>query len=167
MTRPVVDDFRGQHRWLSNFHLVKVQLGEPFVDGLTYPSTEHAYQAAKSDDPGYRASILACRTPGDAKRLSATPKSRALTRPDWQSHSLQVMLDLLRKKFRYPDLKEKLLATGDALLVEGNVWHDNFWGDCRCGGVNCGDGKNYLGKHLMRVRAELRFEDELRAIYQA
>lgn len=166
MTRIIIDDFRGDYRWLSNYHLVKVQLGAPFIDDVTYPSTEHAYQAAKSDDPAYRAAILACPKPGDAKRLSATPESKALTRPDWQQHSLGVMLDLLRKKFRYPDLKERLLGTGNAMLIEGNTWHDNFWGTCHCGREGCGNGKNYLGKHLMRVRAELRFEDELRAIYQ-
>lgn len=39
----VIDDFRGAYRWLSNFHLSPVEL-----DGLIYPSTEHAFQAAKT-----------------------------------------------------------------------------------------------------------------------
>jgi len=49
-----------------------------------------------------------------------------------------------------------LLATGDTKLLEGNRWHDNFWGNCDC--PNCRDkpGLNYLGKILMRVRLELR-----------
>ncbi len=48
------------------------------------------------------------------------------------------------------DLAQRLLATGDAELVEGNNWGDRFWGICR------GEGRNELGKILMKVRDELR-----------
>lgn len=42
------------------------------------------------------------------------------------------MEQLIRMKFtRYADLREKLLATGDAQLVEGNTWNNRFWGVCR------------------------------------
>jgi predicted NAD-dependent protein-ADP-ribosyltransferase YbiA (DUF1768 family) len=41
-------------------------------------------------------------------------------------------------------------ATGDRKLVEGNYWHDTFWGVCN------GVGENYLGEILMHVRQELR-----------
>ncbi len=53
---------------------------------------------------------------------------------------------------RHFDLREKLLATGDRKLVEGNTWGDTFWGVCR------GNGKNHLGKILMKIRAELQAE---------
>uniref|UniRef100_UPI00345E83CD NADAR domain-containing protein n=1 Tax=uncultured Duncaniella sp. TaxID=2768039 RepID=UPI00345E83CD len=49
-----------------------------------------------------------------------------------------------------PALAEKLIATGDAELVEGNYWHDTVWGVCD------GVGENHLGKILMRVREELK-----------
>ena len=63
------------------------------------------------------------------------------------------MLDVVRAKFdQHPDLAQKLLATGDEELVEGNDWGDIYWG------VYKGRGNNMLGKILMRVRAELREE---------
>ena len=46
-------------------------------------------------------------------------------------------------------------TTGDAELIEGNTWHDNYWGVCSCSKCN-GRGKNRLGKLLMKVREELR-----------
>ena len=49
-----------------------------------------------------------------------------------------------------PGLLDKLLATGDAELVEGNTWGDQVWGVCD------GVGENHLGKTLMRIRSELR-----------
>jgi predicted NAD-dependent protein-ADP-ribosyltransferase YbiA (DUF1768 family) len=47
-------------------------------------------------------------------------------------------------------LADKLIATGDTELIEGNNWRDYFWGMCN------GKGKNNLGKILMKVREELR-----------
>lgn len=87
-----IDDFRGDYRWLSNFHLVKVTL-----DDVPYSSTENAYQAAKTLDPDMRRIFRVC-TPSEAKR-----HGRALVlRPDWESVKLAVMLDLLRQKFAQP-----------------------------------------------------------------
>lgn len=56
----------------------------------------------------------------------------------------------MRVKFRNPELRDKLVATGDAEIVEGNWWGDKFWGVCR------GVGENHLGKILMRIRTELQ-----------
>lgn len=49
-------------------------------------------------------------------------------------------------------LKEQLLNTGSSILIEGNWWHDNFWGDCEC--INCStlEGRNELGKIIMKIR---------------
>lgn len=49
-------------------------------------------------------------------------------RPDWEDVKVDIMLGLLRQKFQHPELGAKLLATGDAYLVEGNTWGDTFWG---------------------------------------
>ena len=67
------------------------------------------------------------------------------------------MYDVCVAKFTMNEsLKERLLATGDEELVEGNEWHDNYWGNCTCD--NCKDipGRNQLGKTLMKVRADIR-----------
>lgn len=136
-----ISDFRGEYRWLSNFHLVEVHLA-----GLPYPSTEHAYQAAKTLDATQRCAVRCAKTPGQAKRLGQTLKLR----DDWEQVKIAVMLDLQRQKYKQPDLRTKLLATGDAELIEGNTWGDRFWGVCK------GEGLNWLGRLLMQVRDEIR-----------
>lgn len=139
--RPPIQGFSGENRFLSNFWPASV-----VFDGITYPSTEHAYQAAKSLDPDYRRSILAEPSPGRVKRMSRNVQLR----PDWDAVKVSIMLDLTRQKYgRYPDLKEALLMTGDAYIEETNSWGDRFWGVCG------GTGQNNLGKILMQVRREL------------
>jgi ribA/ribD-fused uncharacterized protein len=84
-------------------------------------------------------------TAAESKKLG-----RKLTlRSDWEGVKLQVMEKLLVQKFAHADLKEKLLETGDCLLVEGNNWSDVFWGVDRRKG-----GQNHLGKLLMKIRDE-------------
>ena len=76
-------------------------------------------------------------------------------RPDWEDRKLTIMHNLLVHKFNENlELIPKLLDTGGAVLVEGNTWHDNYWGMLqlpRCGG-NC--GRNNLGRLLMQLRAD-------------
>ena len=71
-------------------------------------------------------------------------------RSDWEEVKDKVMYEIVLAKFtQNPDLKEKLLATGDESLEEGNTWGDTIWGTVD------GVGENRLGKILMRVRDEL------------
>lgn len=132
-----IDSFQGEYRWLSNFWPALV-----IFDGDYYPTVEHAYQAAKTTDRSARIRIHRAETPGLAKKLG-----RGLAmRPDWDTFKLEVMLILLRQKFTDPELRRKLLETGDRELIEGNTWGDRFWGVCG------GTGENHLGKILMHVR---------------
>lgn len=135
-----IDDFRGEYRWLSNFHRVDVEFG-----GVRYPSTEHAYQAAKTLDQLRRESIRVMPTCGMAKRAG----QRLVLRADWEFIKRDVMLELLRQKYRTPELRSLLLQTEDAVLIEGNTWGDTYWGVC--GGV----GENWLGRLTMQVRDEI------------
>jgi ribA/ribD-fused uncharacterized protein len=142
-TRPAIDSFEGEYRFLSNFYPA-----ETVFEGVTYPTSEHAYQAAKSLDPAERQKIAAQPTPAEAKRAGrALPKQRA----DWEQVKFDVMERCVRDKFtRHADLRAKLLASGDAELIEGNTWGDRIWG------VYQGQGENHLGKILMKIRSELR-----------
>jgi ribA/ribD-fused uncharacterized protein len=143
MTAAPITAFAGEYRFLSNFYPAAVDL-----DGSTYPTVEHAYQAAKSLEPSTQAKVKRAPRPGDAKRLGRQIRLR----PDWEDVKVGIMRDLVRQKFTsHPDLRARLLATGDAELVEGNYWHDTFWGQCPVG-----TGFNHLGRILMEVRAELR-----------
>ena len=138
----MIDFFKGQHAFLSNFQPCTV-----WLDDDCYASVEHAYQAAKSFDPGYREIVRETTRPGDVKRFA---KTLAAIRPDWDAVRVEIMEDLLRQKFRNPELAPKLLETGDEELVEGNTWGDTFWGVCK------GKGENNLGKLLMKIRKELQ-----------
>lgn len=138
-----ITSFNGPHRFLSNFAPAIVVL-----DQTEYPSVEHAYQAAKSDDLGYRGQFLK-ESAGVAKKLGRM----AVLRPDWEAVKIGVMTDLVRQKFDpklNPYLAYQLLSTGTADLIEGNYWGDQFWGECPVG-----IGQNHLGRILMKIRDEL------------
>jgi ribA/ribD-fused uncharacterized protein len=136
--------FQGDYRWLSNFWPAAVVLPG---DSQGYPTVEHAFQAAKTGDPGARRQIRGAAHPGRAKALGRALGRR---RPDWEVVRVGIMRELLRQKFGVEPLRSRLLATGSAYLEEGNTWGDTFWG--RCNGV----GRNELGQLLMSIRAELR-----------
>lgn len=144
-----ITDFRGPYRWLSNFHEAPIA-----YEGLVYATTEHAYQAAKTLDPAWRKIVQEAPKARDAKKLGSTLPLR----PDWDEVRLDVMLIVNATKYTaHTSLQTKLLATENAILVEGNTWHDNFWGDCKCGRNACiTPGQNQLGKTLMRIRSQLQ-----------
>ena len=139
-----ITEFQGTYRFLSNFW--KLDRGV-VLDGLLYPTVEHAYVAAKTIDPAERERVLVCEKPGQAKRLGRT----FTLRDDWEEVRLGIMEDLLRQKFTNNGgyLRDKLLQTRNAILEEGNHWGDHFWGVCD------GVGENHLGKILMKIRGEL------------
>ena len=139
-----IREFKDQYRFLSNFWPASVE-----YDGVVYPSVESAYQAAKTLDLPARRQFEDC-APSSAKRRG----SRLVLRPDWEDVKLEVMTELVTKKFSCnSELREKLLATEDALLIEGNWWEDTFWG---VSPVRSNKGTNWLGMILMEVRDMLR-----------
>lgn len=144
----LADGFFEEYRFLSNFWPSNVE-----YDGAFYLSVEHAFQAAKFDDLSYRELIKNAISPGQAKRLGRTREFPL--REGWElGLATQVMSELVGKKFaNHPSLKQRLLATGDALLVETNSWDDDTWGNSI---TTEKFGKNQLGIILMAVRSALR-----------
>lgn len=141
MSEPAILRFSGPHRFLSNF-VGKVTT----TDHRTWPTLEHAYQAAKTLSPESRDQIYECPSPAAAKRIGRSVHIRH----DWDQIKLSVMEDLVRRKFEQDDSLRRLLsATGESTLVEGNTWGDRYWGMCR------GVGENHLGRILMKIRKEL------------
>ena len=63
-------------------------------------------------------------------------------------------MELWTAQYRYPG-PHRLLSTSNATLVEGNWWHDNFWGDCYCPKCKGIPGANTLGRLLMELRSKL------------
>ena len=140
-----INSFTGTFEFLSNF------LAQPVIyNNRAYKSAEHAYQAAKPLLPEVHDLIQEAKTPRDARHLGGLCELR----PDWREVKLQVMEDILRYKFSQPHLQERLLATGDKILIEGNTWKDRFWGCERESGKWVGE--NHLGKLLMKLRDEIR-----------
>mgnify|MGYP001766385285 CR=1 FL=1 len=138
----MIDKFFIEYRFLSNFWPCEIE-----YEGITYPSVEHAYQASKTNYQLYKYKIARHLTASQAKHLG----SRINIKPEHEHQKVDIMKTLLLSKFSYPDLQQKLLDTGNELIMEGNTWHDNFWGSCTCD--KCGNkGKNILGKLLMEVR---------------
>lgn len=128
---------------------------EYFVLSNFYPclgsSTEHLYQAAKTNDESQKKFVMAQTTAAAAKKVGRT----VTIKDNWDKDKLQVMLEIVRKKFySSKDLSRILLDTGDSILIEGNYWHDTFWGQCHCPKHNW-EGENHLGEILMHIRAEL------------
>lgn len=140
----VIDNFDGEFAFLSNFYDAPTEW-----EGILYPTTEHAFQAAKVLNPTVRMKIAAAPTPGKAKRMGR----EVALRHDWEEVKQEIMYEIVHAKFhQHPDLAQKLLDTGDATLIEGNWWNDTTWGVCN------GVGKNWLGQILMAVRGVLQLE---------
>lgn len=164
----MINSFKGRWSFLSNFYPVEIE-----YEGIKYPSVEHYYVAMKIKNDqqinGQYISYMDCREliskiPADkagvVKRFGRTLKIRK----DWDDIKLSIMLWGVREKFKNDDLKEMLLSTDEEDLIEGNNWHDNFFGVCNCGPCS-GKGLNNLGKILMQVRKEIKEDSEKNFIF--
>jgi ribA/ribD-fused uncharacterized protein len=152
-----INSFRGRFVFLSNFYPCRIE-----HKGITYPSVEHYYVALKVTGmqfidgvyytgADFRELIARVIDAGDVKKLGRRVKVRS----DWEEKKLEFMEWGVREKFKDPNLSEMLLDTGDLELIEGNNWHDVYYGKCYCHKCN-GSGENYLGKILMKIREELK-----------
>lgn len=110
---------------------------------------EAAYQSLKTDDLELR-KLFTLMEARQAKKASKDLKVRA----DWFEVKYAIMMSLLLLKFEDPVLRCKLLETGEEELIEGNNFHDTYWGVCD------GVGKNNLGIALMKVRQYIRLWEE-------
>ncbi len=142
--KPVaVTEFRGIYAPFSNFHRCKI-----VMDCMEFPSVENAFQAAKTLRMWERKQFQFC-SPAEAKRKGF----HIQLREDWERAKVEVMRLLLKQKFAPgTELHALLMSTKGMEICEGNTWHDNFWGACRCG--RCADKPhgNMLGKLLMELR---------------
>lgn len=141
-----ITEFQGKYRFLSNFYVSSQPIS---VANLEFMSAEHLYQALKTLSATEAAVVMICKTPGAAKRAG----QMVTVRDDWENVKLKAMVSTVSRKFLFdPPLLRALIGTGNARLVEGNTWHDNFWGNCAC--TDCAEiaGENHLGKVLMHVR---------------
>lgn len=127
-------------------------------EGEVFATAEHAYQAGKARKKQVRDWILSAPTPGLVAMAAHGLYTWDIV-PDWSKIKFDRMRAVLRAKFsQHADLREILLSTGSARLVEaGTVPNavNRTWGE-----VN-GKGKNMMGVMLMELR------EEFRSLYEA
>ena len=121
------------------------------INGITYPSVEHAFQAMKTLDVAIHQQIADCENPVDAIAIgkNLTP------RQGWLDNRLKIMEKLLTLKFEKETYKGLLLATGDTEISNVNAYGDQFWGVRE----DTGQGQNWLGQLLMKVRTTINTRD--------
>ena len=135
---------RDEFGFLSNFNASNFHL-----DGRTWPTSEHYYQAQKSTNNMFLNTIYDTELPGKVKRfarrwLEENPSKRV---DRWWGKKVEVMEKAVQAKFlQNPDLMTMLLNTYSAELMEDSS-HDCFWGTGKDG-----SGKNMLGNILMELR---------------
>ena len=133
--------------WLSNYERTQF-----VVDGKTYPTNEHYYQAQKANHPAIHDYIRNAPHARIAmvlgRQLERNKYLKKFMVEDWELKKHNVMLKGLRHKFQDPDLKKLLLSTGGSILHEDNP-DDFYWA------IADGTGESWLGKLLMQVRDEL------------
>lgn len=131
-----------EYGWMSNFY------PSPICDDneVFYPTVEHFYQAYKTGDPAVATWIASAPKPYLAMKAGRNLREKDGFYPQWEDIKRTVMVNGLRLKFQIPELREKLLATGNARLHESSPT-DKYWGV---------KGEDQLGKCLMQVRDEIR-----------
>ena len=171
-----VSSFKGT--FLSNFHPVIINGGN-----RRFPSVEHAYCFKKYDIRIFKSldhqqkkelneillekgldtvddfsAIFESNFPSGAiKKISNKLKYWGFEKKDgkeWDECRLDIMIDLLIKKFSQFELATQLLQTEKKELIEGNDWNDTFWGVCNIDGVQ--RGHNFLGRILFVIRDKIR-----------
>ena len=127
----------GNVYWLRNDYVKDITIGS-----ITYPTLEHAYQAAKFSDRSIKLQIASV-TVKEARNIGR--KNKQIDDFD----RFLIMGILQRTKLHDPELGQKLANTGSApIVMEG---YDEYWGT-----GSSGLGQNTLGEILQDIRSELQ-----------
>ena len=139
----MIKEFKNQYFFLSNFYEYPI-----YYNKLVFCNAEAAFQAQKviNEKDQYKFINL---NASQARKLGKTVQLRK----DWEEIKDNVMYEIVKRKFlTNKELQQKLLETKEEELVEGNWWHDTYWGVDSKTGI----GQNKLGKILMKVREEVK-----------
>lgn len=135
--------FVNDYEFLSNDYECKIPVAE---DNLVFYNITSALIAKKSNDIGTRRKFTRFSAAKARKKESSIPENDY-----WEENKDEILYDLLKIKFTHnKDLKIKLLNTYPHDLINNVSYPDTYYG------VRFGEGKNELGKMLMRLRKELR-----------
>jgi len=150
------DESKGEYRNFSNMSEHRIE-----IDGITYPSVEHYFQAMKSkefkDDEMYE-KILKAKTTKAVKALGK--KVKGFEKEIWDAKKDEIMFRGIKAKFvQHPELRKQLENTGDKMIGEADA-RNTYWGI----GTSMASekskhpakwrGQNRIGKMLMDLRKE-------------
>lgn len=127
------------------------------VNGVIYPTVEHAYQCQRYTDQKIIEEIRNARSPVKAWEIST--KYKYLQVPEFkdENHKLKVMEKLMRLKAeQHEEIRKALIDSGDLKIVKHIITHpqgDGFWDD-----GEDGNGLNHTGRIWMQIREELKNE---------
>lgn len=135
----IIDRFNGAFEYLSNRYTCKFNW-----EGLSYSNAEAAFQSSKCRDTHTRRFFSTVSANKAAKR------GKELVPPEgWEEKQTEIMTSILIAKFsQNPELYNRLVATGNSLLINGNQNRETFWGV----DLYSWTGENNLGKILMKIR---------------
>lgn len=125
------------------------------MNGVLYPTLEHAYQCSRYSDETIQEEIRLARSPLQAWEISQKYKSLQMEEFTQPEHKLKVMKSLMRLKVeQHIDVEKALIDSGDVVIVKHIFTYpkgDGFWDD----GEN-GEGLNRVGRMWMELREELK-----------
>jgi ribA/ribD-fused uncharacterized protein len=123
------------------------------VDGVIYPTVEHAYQCLRYQDQKIVEEIKSACSPVKAWEIST--KYKHLQIPDFRARKREAMKMLMRAKLeQHEEVRTALINSGDLLIVKHIDTYppgDGYWDD-----GEDGKGENQMGKIWMELREELR-----------
>lgn len=139
----MIKEFKNQYFFLSNFYEYPI-----YYNKLVFCNAEAAFQAQKVINEKNQYKFINLNA-SQARKLGKTVQLRK----NWEEIKDNVMYEIVKRKFTInKELQQKLLETKEEELVEGNWWHDTYWGVDSKTGI----GQNKLGKILMKVREEVK-----------
>lgn len=138
----MIYQFKGEHRYLSNFYVAPITYRSE-----VYQTNEALFQALKTFKLWERETIRLATSPQAAKKLGR----QATLRYDWELVKDDIMLCVVKLKFLTHKVLRDKLVKEDRYLIEGNWWHDTYWGVCDCP-KHKGTGLNKLGCTHMKTR---------------
>lgn len=125
------------------------------IDGVVYPTVEHAYQCARYTDKNIIEEIRNAHSPVLAWETSSKYKHLQIPEFKDENYKLSVMKKLMYLKAeQHADVRQALLDSGDQKIVKHIVTYppgDGFWDD-----GEDGTGLNYIGKMWVEIRDEIK-----------
>jgi ribA/ribD-fused uncharacterized protein len=125
------------------------------LDGVVYPTMEHAYQCSRYTDESIKDEIRQARSPVKAWETSSKYKHLQIAEFKDKDYKLEVMKGLMRMKAdQHEEIRKTLLDSGDKKIIKHITTYppgDGFWDD-----GEDGTGLNHIGRMWMEIREELK-----------